>query len=89
MIGEIAAEMQRDHGVDLRCGVGVSSLEGDARGHVRRARLSDGAIVEAEVVLAALGSIRNVEWLEGSGLAAASGVSAATPVVAPSTSTAW
>ncbi|MDA3625708.1 FAD-dependent oxidoreductase [Saccharopolyspora sp. WRP15-2] len=70
VIGEIAAELQRDHGVDLRCGVGVSSLEGDASGHVRRAQLSDGATVEADVVLAALGSIRNVEWLEGSGLAA-------------------
>ncbi|MEV4575520.1 FAD/NAD(P)-binding oxidoreductase [Nonomuraea jabiensis] len=70
VIGEIAAEMQRDHGVDLRCGVSVSSLEGDAAGHVRRARLSDGTTVEADVVLAALGSIRNVEWLQGSGLAA-------------------
>ncbi|MFD4935603.1 NAD(P)/FAD-dependent oxidoreductase [Streptomyces virginiae] len=34
VIGEIAARMQRDHGVDLRCGLGVSSLEGDAGGHV-------------------------------------------------------
>ncbi|MFI7111336.1 NAD(P)/FAD-dependent oxidoreductase [Nonomuraea sp. NPDC050227] len=70
VIGEIAAQMQRDHGVDLRCGVSVSSLEGDAGGHVRRAQLSDGTTVEADVVLAALGSIRNVEWLQGSGLAA-------------------
>ena len=70
VIGEIAAQMQRDHGVDLRCGVGVLSLEGDASGHVRGARLSDGTVIEAEVVLASLGSIRNVEWLEGSGLAA-------------------
>ncbi|GAA2319028.1 FAD-dependent oxidoreductase [Nonomuraea roseoviolacea subsp. roseoviolacea] len=70
VIGEIAAQMQRDHGVDLRCGVSVSALEGDAAGHVRRARLSDGTTVEADVVLAALGSIRNVEWLQGSGLAA-------------------
>ena len=70
VIGKIAAEMQRDHGVDLRCGVGVSSLEGDASGHVQRARLSDGTAVEADVVVASLGSIRNVEWLEGSGLAA-------------------
>ncbi|BCJ75069.1 pyridine nucleotide-disulfide oxidoreductase [Catellatospora sp. IY07-71] len=70
VIGEIAAQMQRDHGVDLRCGVGVSSLEGDAGGHVRRAHLSDGTTVAADVVLASLGSIRNVEWLEGSGLAA-------------------
>ncbi|MFJ5533454.1 NAD(P)/FAD-dependent oxidoreductase [Streptomyces sp. NPDC093261] len=70
VIGEIAAEMQRDHGVDLHCGVGVSSLEGDESGHVRRARFSDGTTVEADVVVASLGSIRNVEWLEGSGLAA-------------------
>ncbi|MEV5537153.1 FAD/NAD(P)-binding oxidoreductase [Saccharopolyspora shandongensis] len=70
VIGEVAAEMQRDHGVDLHCGVGVSSLEGDAGGHVRRAQLSDDTTIEADVVLAALGSIRNVEWLEGAGLAA-------------------
>ncbi|MGV9319752.1 NAD(P)/FAD-dependent oxidoreductase [Streptomyces sp. NPDC003660] len=70
VIGEIAAEMQRERGVDLRCGVGVSSLEGDADGHVRRARLSDGTTLDVDLVLASLGSIRNVEWLENSGLAA-------------------
>jgi 3-phenylpropionate/trans-cinnamate dioxygenase ferredoxin reductase subunit len=70
VIGEVAAEMHRDGGVDLRCGVGVSSLEGDASGHVRRARLSDGETIEVDVVMASLGSIRNVEWLNGSGLAA-------------------
>ncbi|MFE4961130.1 NAD(P)/FAD-dependent oxidoreductase [Streptomyces sp. NPDC056653] len=69
VIGEIAAEMQRDHGVDLRCGLGVSSLEGDSGGHVRRAHLSDGTTIDADVVVASLGSIRNVEWLEGTGLA--------------------
>ena len=70
VIGAIAAEMQREAGVDLRTGVSVSTLEGDASGHVRRARLSDGSTIEIDVVLASLGSIRNVEWLEGSGLAA-------------------
>ena len=70
VIGAIAAEMQRDHGVDLRCGVGVTALEGDARGHVRRARLSDGSTIEADVVLASLGSIRNTEWLKSARLAA-------------------
>lgn len=70
VIGAIAAEMQRDHGVDLRTGTGVKSLEGDAQGHVRRARLSDDSVVECDVVVASLGSIRNTEWLEGSGLAA-------------------
>src|SRR5262249_60386951 len=61
--------MQRDHGVDLRCGIGVKSLEGDGNGHVRRARLSDDSMVECDVVLTSLGSIRNTEGLEGSGLA--------------------
>jgi 3-phenylpropionate/trans-cinnamate dioxygenase ferredoxin reductase subunit len=70
VIGAIAAEMQRHHGVDLRCGVGVTSLEGDASGHVRWAQLSDGTTVDADVVLASLGAIRNTEWLEGAGLAA-------------------
>jgi NADPH-dependent 2,4-dienoyl-CoA reductase/sulfur reductase-like enzyme len=70
VVGAIAAEIQRDHGVDLRLGVSVLALEGDSSGHVRRVRLSDGNTIEVDVVLASLGSIRNIEWLEGAGLAA-------------------
>ncbi len=70
VIGGVAAQMQRDNGVDLRCGVRVESLEGDDSGRLRRARPSDGSTLDVEVAVAALGSIRNVEWLEGSGLAA-------------------
>jgi 3-phenylpropionate/trans-cinnamate dioxygenase ferredoxin reductase subunit len=69
VIGKVAAEMQRDAGVDLRTGVSVEKLEGDDAGHVRRAKISDGTTLEADVVVASLGSIRNVEWLEGAGLA--------------------
>jgi NADPH-dependent 2,4-dienoyl-CoA reductase/sulfur reductase-like enzyme len=69
VIGKIAAEMQRDHGVDLRLGVSVEALEGDGAGHVRRARLSDKTTIDVDVVVASLGSIRNIEWLEGAGLA--------------------
>jgi len=69
VIGDIAAELQRDHGVDLRTGISVEALEGDGKGHVRRARLSDGTMLDADVVVASLGSIRNTEWLEGAGLA--------------------
>ena len=69
VIGEIAAKMQRDAGVDLRTGVSVEALEGDADGHVRRAQLSDGTTLDVDVVVASLGSIRNVEWLEGAELA--------------------
>lgn len=70
VIGAIAADLQRAAGVDLRTGVSVLALEGDASGHVRRARLSDGSSLEVDVVLTSLGSIRNVEWLDGAGLAA-------------------
>jgi 3-phenylpropionate/trans-cinnamate dioxygenase ferredoxin reductase subunit len=70
VVGAIAAEMQRDAGVDLRTGVSVAALEGDSKGHVCRARLSDGTTLDVDLVLASLGSIRNVEWLEGARLAA-------------------
>lgn len=70
VIGTIAAEMQRAAGVDLRTGVSVLALEGDDAGHVRQARLSDGDTLDVDVVVTSLGSIRNVEWLEGAGLAA-------------------
>jgi NADPH-dependent 2,4-dienoyl-CoA reductase/sulfur reductase-like enzyme len=70
VIGAIAAEVQRQHGVDLRCGVTVSSLEGDAGGHLRRAHLSDGNVLDVAVAVVAQGAVRNTEWLANSGLAA-------------------
>lgn len=70
VISEIAASMMRDAGVDLRIGVSVASLDGDASGHVRSATLSDGTVLDVDVVVPSLGSIRNVEWLDGAGLAA-------------------
>ncbi|MFJ7911903.1 NAD(P)/FAD-dependent oxidoreductase [Kitasatospora sp. NPDC096204] len=70
MIGEVAADMQRAHGVDLRCGVKVTGLEGDAQGRLRRAHFDDGSTIDTDVAVVALGGIRNTEWLEGSGLAA-------------------
>ncbi|HTX97497.1 MAG TPA: FAD-dependent oxidoreductase [Mycobacterium sp.] len=69
VIGDIAAQMQRDAGVDLRTGVAVDGLDGDADGHVRAARLSDGSVLDIDVVVASLGSIRNVEWLDNAQLA--------------------
>ena len=70
VISEIAAGMMRDAGVDLRTGVAVQGLSGDSTGHVRQAHLSDGTVLDVDVVVASLGSIRNVEWLDGAGLAA-------------------
>jgi NADPH-dependent 2,4-dienoyl-CoA reductase/sulfur reductase-like enzyme len=68
--GAAAARMQRRHGVDLRCNVTVMSLEGDSDGRLRRAALSDGDVLDVDVAVVALGAVRNVEWLDGAGLAA-------------------
>ncbi|MGV4925393.1 FAD-dependent oxidoreductase [Streptomyces sp. BHT-5-2] len=70
VVGEVAAELQRAHGVDLRCGVLVTGLEGDSAGRVRKAHFSDGSAVEADIVVVALGATRNTEWLADSGLGA-------------------
>ncbi len=70
VVGAVAADMQRDHGVDLRCDVSMQALEGDADGRVRSATLSDGTRLDVEVAVVALGALRNVEWLAGSRLAA-------------------
>ncbi|ROO88676.1 NADPH-dependent 2,4-dienoyl-CoA reductase/sulfur reductase-like enzyme [Actinocorallia herbida] len=70
VVGDVAARLQRAHGVDLRCGVTVTSLEGDEAGRLRRAHLSDGTVLDADVAVIALGALRNTGWLEGSGLAA-------------------
>jgi NADPH-dependent 2,4-dienoyl-CoA reductase/sulfur reductase-like enzyme len=68
LIGDYIAKRQREAGVDLRCGVSATSLLSDMAGRVAGACLSDGSEVAADVVVVCLGAIRNVEWLEGSGL---------------------
>ena len=69
-VGQLIANMHYKHGVDLRSGVTVKSLDGDAQGHVRQAALTDGSVIDVDVVVAALGAMRNVEWLDDSGVAA-------------------
>jgi len=48
-LGMVCGELHRDHGVDLRLGVGVAAIEGD--GKVERVRLDDGSTVDADVVV--------------------------------------
>jgi len=72
---ELAAELQRRHeaqGVVFHLGVGVTEFVGGER--VTGVVLSDGTVLEADVVLEALGSRCNVEWLDGNGLDLADGV---------------
>ncbi|MFI1303180.1 NAD(P)/FAD-dependent oxidoreductase [Streptomyces sioyaensis] len=67
-LGELAAKLQRAHGVDLRCGVTVTALEGNDR--LTGAQFSDGTRIDADIAVIALGAVRNTEWLAESGLAA-------------------
>jgi NADPH-dependent 2,4-dienoyl-CoA reductase/sulfur reductase-like enzyme len=69
VVGDVAAGLQRAHGVDLRCNVTVQALEGSG-GRFRAASLSDGTTVEADLAVIALGAVRNTEWLGDCGLAA-------------------
>ncbi len=73
VVGAAIAARQRARGIDLRVRTTVTALDGDADGRLRRARLSDGDVVEADVAVVAVGSVRNTEWLAGSGLAADAG----------------
>jgi NADPH-dependent 2,4-dienoyl-CoA reductase/sulfur reductase-like enzyme/ferredoxin len=67
VVGGVAAGLHRAHGVDLRCGITVTSLDGDGNGRLCQAQLSDGTTIEADVAVVALGAIRNTEWLRESG----------------------
>jgi NADPH-dependent 2,4-dienoyl-CoA reductase/sulfur reductase-like enzyme len=72
---DLAAELQRRHeaeGVVFHLGVGVAEFVGDDR--VTGVVLSDGTRLDADVVLEALGSRCNIEWLEGNGLDLTDGV---------------
>src|SRR5260370_560034 len=69
VIAERVATLQRQHGVDLRCQVTVTSLQGDAQGRVRRAQLSDGSSIDTEVAVLSQGAMRNTEWLRDAWLA--------------------
>ncbi len=71
-IGAALAAVHRDHGVDLRLGVGVDAIEGVER--VEAVRLGDGSRIPADVVVVGIGAAPATDWLEGSGLGVDDGV---------------
>jgi len=72
-IGAEVARLHREHGVDLRTGIGVTGLEGDG-GVVTGVALTDGSVVPAECVLVSIGAVPATDWLRTSGLAIGDGV---------------
>jgi NADPH-dependent 2,4-dienoyl-CoA reductase/sulfur reductase-like enzyme len=71
-MGAVVADVHRDHGVDVRLGVGVVRIEGGDR--VERVRLTDGAVLDVDLVVIGIGVGPNTGWLEESGLTIDNGV---------------
>ena len=72
---ELGAGMRRRHeahGVHFHLGKTIDRFTGDD--HVRGVSLSDGTELPADVVIEAVGSVANVEWLDGNGLDLSDGV---------------
>lgn len=66
VIGEWAAGVHRENGVDLRLGIGVAGVEGGSVPEV--VVLDDGTEVAADLVISAVGVAPATQWLETSGL---------------------
>jgi 3-phenylpropionate/trans-cinnamate dioxygenase ferredoxin reductase component len=71
-MGMVCAGLHREHGVDLRLGVGVDGLVGTDR--VEGVRLADGEVIDAEVVVVGIGVSPTTGWIDGSGLTIDNGV---------------
>lgn len=74
---EVAAGVQaihESHGVRFKLGRTIVGIESDARSGVAAVLLADGERLEADVVVEAIGSVPNVEWLDGNGLDLSDGV---------------
>ncbi|MVU80700.1 FAD-dependent oxidoreductase [Nocardia sp. ET3-3] len=72
VMGSACSSLHVANGADLRCGVAVSAIEGT--GSVERVRLSDGSVIEADLVVIGVGAAPATDWLEGSGILVNNGV---------------
>lgn len=72
-VGRLLGRMHTDNGVRVRCGVTAARAFGSGR--VEAVELSDGARLDADVVVLGLGVTPATDWLQGSGLDIVDGVS--------------
>jgi NADPH-dependent 2,4-dienoyl-CoA reductase/sulfur reductase-like enzyme len=74
-MGEACAGLHRDAGVGLRLGVGVRQVVGARAGVAPIAvHLTDGAVLDADVVVVGIGVVPVTDWLVGSSIALDNGV---------------
>jgi 3-phenylpropionate/trans-cinnamate dioxygenase ferredoxin reductase subunit len=72
-VGELWAQLHRDHGVDVRCGVQVRAVQ-EVDGRAGGVVLDDDQVLSADVVLVGVGAAPNLELAEQAGLATEGGV---------------
>lgn len=80
-MGTVCGLLHHDNGTDLRTGVGVRSLRGvggsadpEVSTRVGQVELSDGTSIPADVVIVGIGTVPTTDWLAGSGLDVADGL---------------
>lgn len=71
-VGEVFAQLHREHGVDLRLDQSVQEITTD-NGSATGLRLGDGSTVTADAVLVAVGAAPNIGLAERAGLAIGDG----------------
>jgi NADPH-dependent 2,4-dienoyl-CoA reductase/sulfur reductase-like enzyme len=71
-MGQVLGTLHARQGTELRCGVAVAGIEGS--GTVQAVRLTDGARIDADLVVVGIGVRPNTAWLAGSGLTLGDGV---------------
>ncbi|MCZ4297121.1 FAD-dependent oxidoreductase [Henriciella marina] len=73
VISSFYEALHMEHGVDVRCGARLGSLKGKD-GKLTHAVLASGEEIEADMVLAGIGIIPNVELAEDAGLPCKNGI---------------
>jgi NADPH-dependent 2,4-dienoyl-CoA reductase/sulfur reductase-like enzyme len=73
-MGAIVADVHREHGVDVRLGVGIDEIVVDDDRRVTAVRLADGESIEADLVVVGIGVAPVTGWLDDSGVALDDGV---------------
>jgi 3-phenylpropionate/trans-cinnamate dioxygenase ferredoxin reductase component len=77
-MGAVCGALHRDHGVELRTGVGVQGLRAHATpsgdGRVAGVELADSTAIDADAVVVGIGVAPTTAWLDDSGLELSDGV---------------
>ncbi|WP_194829830.1 NAD(P)/FAD-dependent oxidoreductase [Nocardia sp. XZ_19_231] len=73
LVSGVLAQLHAEQGVRLRMGAAVESLIGES-GQVAGVRLATGEVLDADVVVVAIGAVPATDWLIGSGLTLDNGI---------------